>query len=147
MINGIIKEINSTWCNVTLPVEIPSFLSLPDDLSYFYKNFSSVIFFPDSPYPFEIISPRDIKKSDLLVLGEDANDPVTQEWYTLVKCDDQLISIDLKNGKSFGYCFDSFWDVYGTIDDDTLVATSFTELVAKIINSKGNSLFWIDGHS
>ncbi|EKS1844531.1 hypothetical protein ACOZ06_000317 [Cronobacter muytjensii] len=147
MINDVVKLVNPTQCNIMPPVEIPSFLSLPDDLLYFYKNFSSVVFFPDSEYPFEIISPCDIKRSDFVVLGEDANDPETQEWYTLVKCNDQLISIDLKKGKSFGCCFDSFWDIYGTINDDTLIAVSFTELVIKIINSKGNSLFWINGHN
>lgn len=120
--------------------------SIPDDLADFYKNYSSAIFYPRARYSFTV-QPPELERSDFVVMKEDLEDPDSANWYALVRCEDQIISIDLTQGPQFGYCYDSFWDSYPTADESTLIAKSFTELVEKIIASGGKNLFWIPGHT
>ncbi|AZF18684.1 hypothetical protein [Pseudomonas sp. R3-18-08] len=80
-------------------------------------------------------------------MNEVLEDPDSANWYVLVKCEDQVISIDLTPGPHFGYCYDSFWDNYPTADASTLIAKSFTKLVERIIKFGGKNLFWIPGHT
>lgn len=119
---------------------------VPDDLSYFYQHYSSAVFYPQARHNFTVQPPA-LERSDFAVMNEDLKDPASANWYVLVKDEDQIISIDLKPGPQFGYCYDSFWDSYPTADESTLIAKSFTELVEKIIKSGGKSLFWIPGHT
>lgn len=145
MKKNIVDLINAVDCQTTPARNLPK-VDMPEDLTVFYEHFGEVTFYPNSQYPFKILPPDEFQKSNLIVTGEDLNDPVTEDWYTIVKCEDQLISINLKKGLTFGYCYDSFWDIYGTTNDDTLIAKSFTQLIINIIKSKGKNLFWIKSH-
>ena len=141
----IVDLIENSDCTTTPSTGLPGNL-VPDDLADFYKHYSSAVFYPKAQYSFTILSPE-LERSDFVVMNEDLDDPDSANWYALVKCEDQVISIDLTPGPKFGYCYDSFWDSYPTADESTLVAKSFTELVEKIINSRGSNLFWIPGHT
>ena len=141
----IVDLIENSDCTTTPSTGLPSNL-VPDDLADFYKYYSSVVFYPKAQYSFTI-QPPELKRSDFVVMDEDLEDPDSANWYALVKCEDQIISIDLKPGPQFGYCYDSFWDSYTTADESTLIAKSFTELIEKIIKSGGKNLFWIPGHT
>ncbi|PFG26832.1 hypothetical protein ATH90_5774 [Pseudomonas lurida] len=141
----IVDLIENSDCTTTPSTGLPSNL-VPDDLADFYKHYSSAVFYPRAQYSFTILAPE-LERSDFVVMNEDLDDPDSANWYALVKCEDQVISIDLTPGPKFGYCYDSFWDSYPTADESTLVAKSFTELVEKIINSRGSNLFWIPGHT
>ncbi len=141
----IVDLIENSDCTTTPSTGLPSNL-VPDDLADFYKHYSSAVFYPKAQYSFTILAPE-FERSDFVVMNEDLDDPDSANWYALVKCEDQVISIDLTPGPKFGYCYDSFWDSYPTADESTLVAKSFTELVEKIINSRGSNLFWIPGHT
>ena len=141
----IVDLIENSDCTTTPSTGLPGNL-VPDDLADFYKHYSSAVFYPKTQYSFTILAPE-LERSDFVVMNEDLDDPDSANWYALVKCEDQVISIDLTPGPKFGYCYDSFWDSYPTADESTLVAKSFTELVEKIINSRGSNLFWIPGHT
>ncbi len=141
----IVDLIENSGCLTTPSTGLPSHL-VPDDLADFYKNYSSAVFYPKARYSFAI-QPPELERSDFVVMNEDLEDPDSANWYALVKCEDQVISIDLTPGPQFGYCYDSFWDSYPTADESTLIAKSFTELVEKIIDAKGKNLFWIPGHT
>lgn len=137
--------IENSDCTTTPSTGLPSH-AVPDDLADFYRSYSSAVCYPQARYSFAIQAP-DLERSDFVVMNEDLEDPDSANWYALVKCEDQVISIDLTPGPHFGYCYDSFWDSYPTADESTLIAKSFTELVERIIKSGGKNLFWIPGHS
>jgi antitoxin YokJ len=141
----IVDLIENADCTTAPSTGLPSH-PVPDDLAEFYKSYSIAVFYPQARYSFAIQAP-DLERSDFVVMNEDLEDPDSANWYALVKCEDQVISIDLTPGPHFGYCYDSFWDSYPTADESTLIAKSFTELVERIIKSGGKNLFWIPGHS
>ncbi|MDU8350890.1 hypothetical protein RYA05_03160 [Pseudomonas syringae pv. actinidiae] len=115
---------------------------MPDDLSDFYRHFGGAVFHANATYCFRIYPPW-LERSDFAVMGEDLGIPDSANWYALGEFGDQVISIDLGQGPQFGYCYDSFWDSYPTADESTLIARSFTELIKKVIESKGERLFWV----
>ncbi|MBJ2221793.1 hypothetical protein [Pseudomonas sp. MF7453] len=141
----IVDIIENSDC-VTVPSTGFPTKPVPNDLAEFYKNYSSAIFYPREHYSFTI-QPPELERSDFVVMKEDLEDPDSANWYALVRCEDQIISIDLTQGPHFGYCYDSFWDSYPTADESTLIAKSFTELIEKIIASGGKNLFWIPNHT
>lgn len=116
----IVDLIENSDCTTTPSTGLPSNL-VPDDLADFYKHYSSAVFYPKAQYSFTILAPE-FERSDFVVMNEDLDDPDSANWYALVKCEDQVISIDLTPGPKFGYCYDSFWDSYPTADESTLVA-------------------------
>ncbi|GGL36274.1 antitoxin YokJ [Pseudomonas brenneri] len=141
----IIDLIENSDCTTVPSAGLPNG-PIPNDLADFYQHYSSAVFYPQARYSFTIQSPI-LERSDFVVMNEDLEDPDSANWYVLVKCEDQIISIDLTPGPQFGYCYDSFWDSYPSADESTLIAKSFTELVEKIIKSGGKNLFWIPGHT
>ena len=142
---NILNLIENADCTTAPSTGLPS-NPVPDDLTDFYNHYSSAVFYPKAQYSFTIQAPE-LERSDFVVMNEDLEDPDSANWYALVKCADQIISINLKPGPQFGYCYDSFWDSYPTADESTLIAKSFTELIEKIIKSGGKNLFWIPGHT
>ncbi len=141
----IIDLIENSDCTTVPSAGLPNG-PIPNDLADFYQHYSSAVFYPQARYSFTIQSPI-LERSDFVVMNEDLEDLDSANWYVLVKCEDQIISIDLTPGPQFGYCYDSFWDSYPSADESTLIAKSFTELVEKIIKSGGKNLFWIPGHT
>ena len=141
----IIDLIENSDCTTVPSAGLPNG-PIPNDLADFYQHYSSAVFYPQARYSFTIQSPI-LERSDFVVMNEDLEDPDSANWYVLVKCEDQIISIDLTPGPQFGYCYDSFWDSYPSADESTLIAKSFTELVEKIIKSGGKNLFWVPGHT
>ncbi|KAA6167772.1 SMI1/KNR4 family protein [Pseudomonas marginalis] len=141
----IIDLIENSDCTTVPSAGLPNG-PIPNDLADFYQHYSSAVFYPQARYSFTIPSPI-LERSDFVVMNEDLEDPDSANWYVLVKCEDQIISIDLTPGPQFGYCYDSFWDSYPSADESTLIAKSFTELVEKIIKSGGKNLFWVPGHT
>lgn len=141
----IVDLVENADCTTAPSTGLPSNL-VPDDLADFYKYYSSAVLYPKAKYSFTIHAPE-LERSDFVAMNEDLEDPDSANWYALVKCEDQIISIDLTPGPQFGYCYDSFWDSYPTADESTLIAKSFTELVEQIITSGRKNLFWIPGHT
>lgn len=137
----VVDLIRLSGCLVAPSAGLPE-RSIPQDLADFYANFGGAIFHPDQEFSFTVSLPC-LERSDLVVMGENIDLPGSAEWYVLAKCGDQVISIELGHGPTFGYCYDSFWDSYPTADDSTLIAKSFTELIEKIIASGGKGLFWL----
>ena len=42
-----------------------------------------------------------------------------------------------------GYCYDSFWDRYCVVGEQSIITKSFTELLERIYASKGNMWYWM----
>ncbi|HCB04120.1 MAG TPA: hypothetical protein PLZ93_14855 [Nocardioides sp.] len=119
---------------------------LPDDVRAFYEYFGGAVFFEEEAFSYEIVGPSEMRRSDVIVLGEELSDPELAEWYAFLKCRDQLVSLNLHAGDDYGSYYDSPWDSFGIKDEGSLVARSLAELIDGIVASEGRSIFWIDGH-
>lgn len=120
---------------------------LPTDLIEFYTYCGGVKLFQNSSFTINISSPETLcpanpeilvglTKEQLQSFPEDRS----WSWYTLGRGENgQYITIDLQP-KNLGSCYDAFWDLYPS--DSPLIAKSFTELLAKIINHKGERWYW-----
>lgn len=42
-----------------------------------------------------------------------------------------------------GYCYDSFWDRYGVVGEQPIIANSFTELLEQLFKGKGGYYYWL----
>lgn len=120
----------------------PILADMPVDLKEFYEYCNGVELFINSEYPYRILGIEEIVRTDLCILGEliKCGDSVT--WYNIAEdYNGDFLSIDLSREK-LGWCYDSFYETYGLIDDMPIIAKSFKELLLRLYNSKGNYLYW-----
>jgi hypothetical protein len=117
---------------------------LPYDLEEFYKECGGMQLFNDSDFPYRVIPPIEIKSANLEILGEEVEDDITNDWYTIVDCGNgDFITIDL-HPERLGRCYDSFHETHGLVGDSAIIALSFTELLHQLFQYKGKRIFWLD---
>lgn len=127
------------------PIKILS-LALPQDLEYYLKNYSSIILFQNEKYPIKIVGASQFKRANPIIIGEVVEEDISHNWYIIADDNNsQYITIDLSKEKQ-GYCYDSFWDRHGVVGEQAIIAQSFTELLERLYNSKGQSWYWIDSN-
>lgn len=117
-------------------------INIPTDLKEFYQYCNGVELFIDSEYPYRILGIEEIIRTDLSVLGEliECGDSIS--WYNIAEdYNGDFLSIDLSCEK-FGWCYDSFYETYGLINDMPIIAKSFKELLFRLYSNKGNYPYW-----
>lgn len=117
---------------------------LPDDLREFYELCGGLTLFTDSFFVWEIVGPREIVPTNLVLLGEQFEDDITSSWSVIARepgDSGSLISIDL-GADRLGWCYDSNADVHGLVGDCAVLAHSFTELLSELIEARGQHVFW-----
>ncbi|SUB88390.1 SMI1 / KNR4 family [Porphyromonas macacae] len=145
----ILTEIENTKdCTVSKlerPIKKLPF-ELPKDLEYYLKNYSSIVLFQNADYSIKIVGVSEFKRANPVIVGEEAEDDISHNWYIIADDNNsQYITIDLTKDK-LGYCYDSFWDRHGVVGEQAVIAQSFTELLERLYNSKGQSWYWIDSN-
>ncbi len=117
--------------------------ALPEDLKYYLENYSSIIIFETAEYPFKIVNLDEFKRANPIIVGQDVEDDISHNWF-IVATDDgsQYITIDLAPER-LGKCYDSFWDIHGLAGDEPVVANSFTELLQRLYENKGEYIYWL----
>jgi antitoxin YokJ len=135
----------STTCKLKkaagLP-KLPRSLRLPDDLRAFYEQAGGAILFEDAPCEIEVVPPKGFVQANPVILGEALEDNISNDWFIVGQSPPQYITIDL-NEKRLGRCYDSFWDRHSVRNQCPIIARSFTELLDRLITSKGQKLFWL----
>lgn len=145
----IIKEIDSTEdcsvINVVEPISLKDFgYEIPGDLVFYLKNYKEILLFENSEYPFRIVGFDTFVRANPVIVGEDVEDDISHNWYIIATApNSQYITIDLAHER-LGKCYDSFWDRYGLVGDQPIIALSFTELLKRLLNAKGEKLFWLE---
>lgn len=129
---------------------LPSLENLPDDLADFYKECGGAELFMHRDFGFRIVGPNELIPANRVIFGDDyymahreeLDMDITGDWYVIaVGCGrEEMICINL-GGERKGFCYDGFWDVYGT-SACAIVALSFTELVGRLVDVKGLALYW-----
>ncbi|WP_337104229.1 SMI1/KNR4 family protein [Paenibacillus sp. YIM B09110] len=126
-----------------LPILRPSHV-LPPDLKEFYEVCGGKLLFNDSDFSYRVLPPMEFKSANLEILGEEVEDDITNDWYTVVDCGNgDFITIDL-HPERLGRCYDSFHETHGLVGDTPIIALSFTELLQQLLQHKGKLIYWLD---
>mgnify|MGYP003940833723 CR=1 FL=1 len=141
----ITKIKTSNDCIVYAPCGIPSTGQehiLPDDLKEFYNICGGITFYSGSDNVLTIVPPSEFKLANPIIVGELCEDDISSNWYIIGKYGSDYITIDLDKNR-LGKCYDSFWDRHGIPGECMIIATSFTDLIERLISSDGKLWYWL----
>lgn len=148
----LLKKIETTQgCELikrTSPLSL-SDKKLPEDLEYYFSNYDGIKLFSDMPFGIIIVGINDFRVTNEVlypeddVIWEELEGDISENWYMIAKAEelDQYISIDLDDDR-MGYCYDSFLETHANPGFSLIIAKSFTELLERLFNSKGEFWFW-----
>lgn len=130
------------------PRSTPPHLSIPDDLARFFELAGGADLFSDRDAGFRLAAPEQFLQANPAILPADVYNEHRDElgtsnnWWLIAYGNnpEEAISIDLTPEFS-GLCYDSFHEVHAT-EDSPVVARSFSELFATILNSRGDDGWW-----
>ena len=113
---------------------------LPDDLADFYAACGGADLFVGKEFPVRICTPDELVPSNPEIVGEQVPDDITSSWYVVARGGSgEHLSIDLHPDR-LGLCYDSFVEVHGVAGSSAVVATSFTDLVRRLLAGDGAPL-------
>lgn len=116
---------------------------LPSDLAEFYALCGGVTLFERSTYPIRIVGPEEFVRANPEIVGTECPDDISDFWYIVARGGrEEAISIDCSSDR-LGRCYDSFWDRHGVAGDCRVVALSFTELMRRLFEGRGEYWFWL----
>lgn len=154
---GILHEANRTpGCTVSPPCgypAIPDGCELPADLREFYSLCGGLDLFPDEDWGWRILSPAEVVRADIALLGgayedhpEDYDGTPSERLHLIAVrgCGPDWASIDLDPSR-LGWCLDSFPGDHAT-DSSKVVARSFHELLFKLFHWREEGYFWEDSY-
>jgi antitoxin YokJ len=145
-IHELLREfLNDASCRTIPPQglpDLPAGLTLPDDVRVFYEAVGGAVLFPDAEYAIEIVRPDGFVRANPVIIGEQCVDDITFDWFIIAESGDQYVTIDLHPDRR-GRCYDSFWDRHGVVGDCTIVAASFTDLLERLLASRGATWYWL----
>jgi antitoxin YokJ len=122
---------------------IPQGLELPSDLQAFYKAAGGARLFEGMDYAFSIAGPTELLATNSRVLGAKYDSDISDCWFTIANDDNgDYLSIDL-NPQRLGRCYDSFHETHGVVGSTPVIALSFTDLLLRLLESRGNHPYWL----
>jgi hypothetical protein len=147
-IGWLIERLRATpGCDVLPSAGVPILpvgLVLPDDLVEFYGECGGARLFAESAYPVAIAPPDQFISSNLAILGQLNLDDRSDQWFTVgITPDGEYLSIDLDPAR-LGRCYDSFHEAHGLIGDCAIIATSFSDLLSRLLSNQGRYWYWLD---
>lgn len=116
---------------------------LPNDLKEFYRLCGGLVLFENEEYPIYFVSPEKFILANPIIVGELCEEDISSNWYII--CNDgtdEYLTIDL-NKDRLGKCYDSFFDRHGLVGESQIIATSFTDLLERLLNNKGQYWYWL----
>jgi hypothetical protein len=148
MIKGLIEKIRDIPdCEVLFPAGFPSkekHLLIPDDITEFYELCGGLILFKNRNYPISIVKPEKFLPANPIIVGERCEEDISSGWYIIADdMNGDYLTIDL-NQERLGRCYDSFYDRHGVVGSCPIVAKSFSELLERLVNNKGQHWYWLE---
>lgn len=133
-------------CAMVPPVGMPDLgrdHQLPDDLKAFYLAAGGATLFEGSDNEFSIVGPSELVLTNLLLLGESETGDISDSWFTVARDGNgDYLSIDLGE-KHRGRCYDSFHETHGLVGSTPVVASSFTDLLYRLLANRGAHPYWL----
>jgi hypothetical protein len=134
-------------CRALPPAGLPAVEAghlLPDDLAGFYAECGGADLFLGKDFALRICAPGEFVPSNPEIVGEQVPDDITSSWYIVARGGSgEYISIDLHPDR-LGVCYDSFYEVHGVAGSSAVVATSFTDLVRRLLAGDGGHWYWLE---
>lgn len=131
-------------CQVSPPAGIPTVgMLLPTDVEEFYKLCGGAKLFIGADYTITLVSQDGFIRANPVIVGENAPDDISYDWFVIAKAGEQYITIDLNRAR-FGRCYDSFWDRHGIAGECQIVATSFERLLEQLVEGNGAHWYWLN---
>lgn len=146
-IKEILQEINEIEnCKVYPPEGLPENIEegdvLPKDLLEFYNICAGVDLFTNADFGITIVGPEKLVLANPIIVGEKCEYDISSHWYIIADLGSgNYLSIDLHPDR-LGKCYDSHWDSHGVVGSSTVVANSFTDLLNRLLVSKGEGDSW-----
>ena len=115
---------------------------LPEDLQKFYELCNGVDLFCDAEYSYRILGIEEWKPINLLILDELCPEDISSKWISIAEDGNgDYLSLDLSSSK-LGWCYDSFHETHGLVGDTPVIAKSFTELLYRLYENRGDYIYW-----
>lgn len=141
----IVQLANDESCDTIPSQGLPNIsegLDLPNDVQEFYQAFAGAVLYRDADYAIEIVRPQEFVRANPVIVGEDCPEDISFDWFIIAKSGGQYVTIDLSQVRH-GRCYDSFWDRHGVAGDCAIVAGSFTVLLERLMDGRGQRWYWL----
>jgi hypothetical protein len=120
---------------------------LPNDVAEFYRHCGGAELFNDAAYPTIIVPPGGVVLANPVIRDNNDDTDISASWYIIAHGEDgpavDAITIDLSPIRN-GRCYCSFWDVHAIAGSSPIIAANFTELLDRLVEAAGHSLFWVN---
>jgi antitoxin YokJ len=122
-----------------------------DEIIRFYELCGGVTLFKDAPYSVRILTPDEVIRTTPIFWDDEILDAadesieikVSSSWYVIVDLhDSNYLSIDL-NRSRLGRCYQTFWDSYAVIGETPIVASSFSDLLERLLENQGDYWYFL----
>ncbi len=151
-ITALIQRTGSTPDCLLMPASglplLPSGLDLPADLSRFYELCGGGVIYSRRirPAPARIVGPQEFQRIDLAICGEAISPGPFQFWFAVADvADGNYIAIDL-HPDNRGKCYDCFHETFTMPGYVSVIASSFTDLLFRLVHHTDDSSFWLEKH-
>lgn len=116
---------------------------LPDDIKEFYNLCGGVSLYLNGESTANIVPPSEFILANPVIVGERCENDITSNWYIIANDGNgDYLTIDIQEER-LGRCYDSFWDRHGVVGECPIIANSFTELLERLIDNKGQRWYWL----
>jgi hypothetical protein len=153
----LLQRIQATsGCRVDEPSGLPLIEhphQLPPDVRAFYQLCGGVYLGGQGRSPVRIVPPTQCLLANPVILGrrseearQDSGDDISWSWYIIAQDENgDYLSIDFDQQR-LGRCYDSFHETHGLVGDTPIIARSFTELLTRLYEYRGQRWYWLDPH-
>jgi hypothetical protein len=148
-IHPILDEIRRTPdCEIIPPRGLPSLpggLALPPDLREFYEVTGGAVLFSNRVCAgrVRIVGPDEIHRIDLAITGDEFATGPFEWWFAIADfMDGDYVAIDL-NPEHSGLCYDAFHETFAMPGYVSVIASSFSDLLRRLLDHKEDSTFWL----
>lgn len=150
MIDILNKICNTNNCKILPKGPLPKIeaYKIPSDLKEFFELCGGVELFVDESYSYSVGIVSNFLRANPVIFGdtflEEYKNDISNDWFIIAKdLDGQPISIDLNEAYS-GRCYDSFFGRHAAEGDCPIIAFSFSELLEKMFQNKGQYPYWLN---
>ena len=147
-ISELIRQIRmEPGCSVAPPGGVPEARPghlIPDDVLEFYRAAGGASFFSDKDYAFHVLPPDQVRRANpVLVPGYEETGDISDAWYLIVgDGQGEYLTVDCHPTR-LGRCYVSFHETHGLVGDTPIIAASFTELLGRLLDNRGEYPYWL----
>lgn len=117
---------------------------LPRDLEQFFRLCGGVRLFRTAKRPAHVGVPAELVPANPVILGEPRPADRSAAWHIVGRGDDdlQFFTIDLDPARA-GQCYDSLRGRHAVVGGCPVIATSFTDFLARLWRNRGREWYWL----